>query len=306
MGLELIGLRTFSLIHRLRLADFDRTISLGRQMSMLDAAALRAARRLTLPPCELQSIAEGQYIEPLFTALGARRIVSMDASSFEGASIVHDFNQDVPNHLRGQFSAYVDLGSMEHVFSVAQSVLNVNRLLADGGRAIILTISNGFSGHGFYQFSPEFYFSAFAPPNGFDEAMVVLIDAHRPRRWYFIRNPAAAGGRMIVPNRAYAILCIARKIRTVDGVVAQQSDYAATWRRANDGDARPAKRFPRARAAIRSARRAIARLTPGLVSEQAGVLRARNSFRHNVRRFDPDTISAQELAALRTWSASLA
>ena len=56
---------------------------------------------------------------------------------------------------------------MEHVFSIAQTVLNVNCQLADGGHAIILTISNGFSGHGFYQFSPEFYFSAFAPTNGF-------------------------------------------------------------------------------------------------------------------------------------------
>ncbi len=302
MGLEIIGLRAFSFIHRLGLVDFDRTISLGRHTSFLEPAALRGARRLTLPPFDLSSIGAGQNVEPLFAALGARRIESLDASAYEGASIVHDFNNDVPQSLCGQFTAYLDLGSMEHVFSVAQTVLNVNRLLADGGHAIILTISNGFSGHGFYQFSPEFYFSAFSPTNGFDSTTVALIDAHRPRLWYFIRNPAVAGGRMLVPNRSYYILCIAQKIRTVDCVAAQQSDYLSSWQRQNGDTAKPRKRFAGARAAIRRARNAAVALVPSLLKEQMSMLPAKSSFRRNVKRFNPDVASKQELVALRAWA----
>lgn len=300
VALDILGLRALSFIHRLGRVNFERTISLGRQSLSLDPDSLRAARRLALP--QLDSIAREEFAEPLFAALGSKRFESLDASDYEGASIIHDFNQDIPEHLRAQFTAYLDLGSMEHVFSVASTVLNVNRLLAVDGQAIILTMCNGFSGHGFYQLSPEFFFSAFSPTNGFDSTMVILIDAHRPRRWYFVRNPAAAGERVHLPNRTYYILCIARKTRSVNVVTAQQSDYLALWQRPGSEGRRTARRFARVRAALRRVRPAIMKLIPNAVKEQRTVLRVRGPFRRNVKRFDPDTASAQEVQALLAWS----
>jgi hypothetical protein len=44
-----------------------------------------------------------RYAETFFEVLGAERIESLDASVYEGATVVHDLNLPVPEELRGKF-----------------------------------------------------------------------------------------------------------------------------------------------------------------------------------------------------------
>jgi hypothetical protein len=51
---------------------------------------------------------EGGFCEPLFRFLGAHRIDSIDNSSYEGASIVHDMNQPIPDRLKSSYTAVIN------------------------------------------------------------------------------------------------------------------------------------------------------------------------------------------------------
>jgi hypothetical protein len=102
---------------------------------------------------------------------------------------------------------------------------NINKVLRTNGTALLLTPANGYLGHGFYQFSPEFFYSALTPENGFSETIVVLIDRDRPENWYCVKSPTALQDRNQAPNKRYQLLCYTRKIATVDSISAQQSYY---------------------------------------------------------------------------------
>ena len=60
----------------------------------------------------------GQYSDEFLKSyLGISSLAILDYSEYEGATIVHDLNQPVPEHLHGRFDAVIDGGSFEHVFN---------------------------------------------------------------------------------------------------------------------------------------------------------------------------------------------
>jgi hypothetical protein len=228
LGIDITGLRTLFLLKRLELADFSRTVTLGRHEVFFHKGEFDYILKRSGVTIDFSDeFSSGSFQEPLLQAFGARAIESIDASDYEGATTVLDFNRPIPPLLHGRFSLYLDFGSIEHIFNIPQVVLNTNNLIGQGGTAVILTDASGSTGHGFYQFSPEFFYSAFSERNGFKNTRVFLIDANFPRYWLFVRNPAVLRARNDIPHRRrWFILCVAEKTHSVDIVTAQQSDYA--------------------------------------------------------------------------------
>lgn len=228
LGIDITGLRTLFLLKRLKLADFSRTVTLGRHEVFFHKGEFAYIRKRSGVAIEFSDeFSGGSFQEPLLQAFGARSIESIDASDYEGATTVLDFNAPIPPLLHGRFSLYLDFGSIEHIFNTPQVVLNANNLIGQGGTAVILTDASGNAGHGFYQFSPEFFYSAFSEENGFGNTRVYLIDANFPKYWRFVRSPAVLRARNDIPHRKrWVILCVTEKTRSVDVVTAQQSDYA--------------------------------------------------------------------------------
>lgn len=227
MGIDFTGLRALLFLKRTGSVNFGRVVTLGRHEIFFHEAEFEyLVKRAGVPIPYSAQFSNASFQEPLLEALGAERVESIDASDYEGASLVFDFNGPVPAAHRGRFSTYIDLGSMEHVFDARQVVLNVNHLLEEDGAALILTNANGNAGHGFFQFSPEFFYSAFSPSNGFSGTSVFLINPDNPRTWLAVEPPAALRARNEIPYyRKWYVLCLTRKDRTVDSVSAQQSDY---------------------------------------------------------------------------------
>lgn len=223
MGLDITALQLLLLARRTHGLNLGQTAILGRQRIFLSAKEIAWAKRQGL------RVEAGAYAEVLLAALGAGRIDTVDASDYEGATIVADFNQPIPKALCGVFSTYLDFGSMEHVFDIRRVVLNVNHLLEPGGAAIMLTICDGMAGHGFYQFAPEFFHSVFGAANGFEQTDVYVIEVERRDCWRKVPSPASRGYRIMTPVAPLAIACVTRKSRRVEQIVAQQSDYAALW-----------------------------------------------------------------------------
>ncbi|MDA9463536.1 class I SAM-dependent methyltransferase [Bradyrhizobium sp. CCBAU 53415] len=229
MGIDLTGLRALSFANRVYGFDFRNTVTLGRHEIHFWKQEFQAVQRNSSLAYD-QSISVGLYCEPLLRKLGAENIVSVDASAFEGASLVHDFNLPIPSDMHGKFDTFLDFGSIEHVFDVAQVVDNIVNLVRPGGHVLIATNANGFPAHGLYQYSPEFFYSLFSKRNGFEDTGVFLVRPSRPKRWHLIKPPVALNRRNQIPFEEQTVLVVfSRKVRNASDLSVQQSDYDATW-----------------------------------------------------------------------------
>jgi hypothetical protein len=186
------------------------------------------------------------YAEPLLRALGAEVADSMDASEFEGASVVHDMNQPVPEAMKGRYTLVYDGGCLEHVFNYPRALQNCMELLEVGGTLLLLTPCNNYMGHGFYQFSPELFFRALGEENGFAvEAMYMRTLFKRDAPWFLVSDPARLGKRVEATTWESMILFVrARRVREVPifARAPQQSDYSRAWNQGREARerARPA------------------------------------------------------------------
>lgn len=204
---------------RLKYGDLGNTITLGRLAVLLGP---RAARQWA-------GTDQGAWCEPLLQEkFGATSVDSIDNSAYEGATIVADFNQPIASQLEGRYDTVIDFGCSEHIFDVAQSLRNVSALCRPNGTILHYVPSNGACGHGFYQFSPELFWSWYSPSNGYTETEVFLADLCEPRYWYRVPRPVD-GQRVNVRsfNDLY-VLVATRRTHQANAAV-QQSDYAFTW-----------------------------------------------------------------------------
>lgn len=215
-------------------ADFSRTLTFGRQSYFPKPSHARraiTASGLSLDADALTALSHS-YAEPFLTALGAQSVDSMDASDYEHATIVHDLNRPVPEHLHGSYSAVFDGGTTEHVYHFSQAIDNAIRLLAPGGHFISITTGNNLPGHGFFQISPELFFRVFSAANGFKIHAVLLTDIRPGRPFYRVADPADIRGRVeYTSRRPFYVAVIAQKVVPVETlrVLPLQSDYQATW-----------------------------------------------------------------------------
>ena len=105
----------------------------------------------------------------LMKHFGFQSLESLDMSAYEGATLLHDMNKPLPTELVGRkFDFIFDGGTTEHIFNVAQVFQNIWDVLAVGGIFVSVTVNNNLSGHGLYQFSPEFFQKICSPRYGME------------------------------------------------------------------------------------------------------------------------------------------
>jgi hypothetical protein len=237
----------------------------------------------------------GEYSEPLLAAIGAEEIVSIDASSYEGATIVHDMNQPVPEDLCERFNIVIDGGTLEHVFTPPAALANMMKMVTVGGSLIIWTPANNLCGHGFYQFSPEFFFSSLSTAHGFRlkhvsvvECVFPSVSLVAPRRAFTVRSPQEVRGRVELLSKR-PLMLLAHGIKTSHlaepfACLPQQSDYVAAWESNDHRGHWTGVAAPRAREKVlgllrRTERgRGIARVMQGLDERRRHSLRNRGLF----------------------------
>jgi hypothetical protein len=285
MGFDVQGLR-FLLGAKQHGVRFDRTATIGRQELHVDVITfhrLFRAFKTGLHFDQASSIlteANG-YAEPLLRLLGGQRICSIDASAYEGASLVHDMNVPIPDHLKHSFSAVIDAGSLEHIFNFPVAIKNCMEMVEEGGHLLLMTPANNFTGHGFYQFSPELFFRLFTGTNGYEVVRAIVCEADPAAPWYEVVDPAKAGRRVELTTRRPTYLMVqARRVRLVPVLanMPQQSDYTALWKHAPDALNRSGAEVPPLH--VRAFRGIVRRLTAAYRMAEPSAVAA--------RRFRPD------------------
>lgn len=238
MALDSNGIK-FLLYAKKRGVDLGSTATIGRQFTLATPAEIKEQlERAGENPVGIETIArliEGEqgYSEGILRMLGADTVESFDASSFEGATHIHDFNLPIADSFKAKYSTVLDGGTLEHVFNYPVALQNCMELIREGGHFLAITPTNNFSGHGFYQFSPELFFRVFSDANGFEIVDMVLMEDRRGSDWHRILDPARLHRRVIFENSIPALLLIIARRTCVKSIFTsptQQSDYASAWK----------------------------------------------------------------------------
>lgn len=223
MGLDIHSAQ-FLLNQKRRGVLFGQVLTLGRQAVYMPSSRYQS---------HLKALGIDQrqpgYADDFFRGLGATSIDFMDVSNYEGANVLHDLNQPISERLSESYDCVFDGGALEHVFNFPTALKNCMEMVKPGGHLIIITTWNNYAGHGFYQFSPELFYSALSVENGYSvEQMLVVQQNH----WYSVANPNEVGSRVELINNEPTLLFLAARrneCRPIFSTWPQQSDYSAMW-----------------------------------------------------------------------------
>lgn len=222
-------------------ASYKRTLTLGRQGVTFTAGDLRRAARdcgFVISPKKVEACFKKEpmtalFADGFFAELGAEELVSVDRSSFEGATYLHDLNEPFPDSMHHSFEMVIDGGTLEHIFDYPSALRNSLQLVRNGGHFVTIAPANSMMGHGFYQISPELFFRVFSASNGFQLVKLVLFSGtERRATFYEVTDPVNAGCRVeLAGSQPMYLAVIARRVmeQRLFETQPQQSDYVASW-----------------------------------------------------------------------------
>ena len=219
--------------------DFKKTVMLGRQRLYADFNFVN--RILSKVEINVLLKTNEEFAESLFQALGAMEVDSLDLSDFEGANIQHDLNTPIPEKLKGQYSAVFDGGTLEHVFNYPMAIQNCMNMLEQGGHLISITPANNQCGHGFYQFSPELYYSMehFTRCLKVKAMFLAVFENGGIKEWFEVMDPMKAKSRVaVVNNRPTYMMVVIEKTDefSMGTTYPYQTDYNEAWSSFEDSE----------------------------------------------------------------------
>ena len=233
MGLDINAVQ-FLIAARKAGVEFGDVVTLGRQDLNVYPTKMKALLESHGFSGELfaPSAPDTGFAEPVFKALGAKNVYALDFSDFEGAEFVHDLNQALPEKLTKRFDVVYDGGTLEHVFNFPQALKNCMEMVRPGGQFITHTPGNNWWGHGFYQLSPELFYRALSPENGFAVERMVAHLVGPYGRWFEVSDPDKLHARVeAITFGPVQLLVRARRTQLVPvfAKTPQQSDYSQRW-----------------------------------------------------------------------------
>lgn len=197
-------------------------LTLGRTALLFSTKDLLNINRVNQPAFKEKFCEKLLNIE-----FNAKSVVSADYSKFEGANFIMDMNKSI--YSKKKYDTIIDFGTSEHIFNVTQCFKNISYLCKKGGQILHILPTNNYCGHGFWQFSPEIFFSLYNKKNGFLETEVFLIDYSDKNSWWKILKQNY-GERLELTSKIPLSLAVrtVKKFKTPRWVV-QQSDYQYAW-----------------------------------------------------------------------------
>lgn len=102
----------------------------------------------------------------------------IDLSDYEGANIIFDLNNTVPEDLQSRFDFIYSGGCLDNIFNPVSLLTNISKMLKPGGRVVHYESFSGVMGT-YLLFSPEWFFSYYAI-NNFSDCKVYVCHQTRP------------------------------------------------------------------------------------------------------------------------------
>jgi len=102
--------------------------------------------------------------DALYRSFCSANYQCLDISDYEGANIIHDMNNPIPERYHQSFDFIYNGSCMDNLFDPVSFIKNTSRMLKPGGRILHLEAMANVTG-AFLQFSPEWFFSYYAINN---------------------------------------------------------------------------------------------------------------------------------------------
>jgi hypothetical protein len=205
--------------------SFKRTATIGRQWMFYWPQ---------WPNSEAYNGPEHKFVENIIRRdFGAEVVDSFDASNYEQCTHVADLSKPLTVAYE-PYDTVVDSGCLEHIFNMPQALWNVSQLVKPGGQIMHILPTDNNSGHGFWQFSPELFFSLYSERNGYKDTRVFIADYgfNNIDSWWECARPRE-GRRVEWSSRltANSVYALVRTVRgdTVSHDHVFQSDYEREW-----------------------------------------------------------------------------
>lgn len=94
----------------------------------------------------------------------------LDVSDYEGATIIHNMNNDIPEQYHNTYDFIYNGSCMDNLFDPVTFIKNTSKMLKPGGRVVHLECACAVAG-AYLSYSPEWFFSFYAI-NGFLDCKV--------------------------------------------------------------------------------------------------------------------------------------
>jgi hypothetical protein len=230
VGIDVHSLNFLRFCKRKKL--LGNTLTLGRQrLNISNNVISKILNVKTEYSLDVFRLAEAKFCEKLLVDhFGSIKVDSIDNSNYENATYVYDMNVAIPENLHMTYDSVIDCGTLEHVYNIPQAFKNCSSLLKPGGQIIHISPANNYCGHGFWQFSPELFFSLYSEENGYKDTEVFLADMNVNNKWFQVSKPAK-GNRVNITSTSELYVMV----RSVLGNEkfnhnhVQQSDYVHKW-----------------------------------------------------------------------------
>lgn len=213
--------------------NFDHMVTIGRQgCHKITGKEIkkRFPKEKQAEIIEYLTAEKTMYAEKIFQCFGAKKVDSIDYSDYEQATIIHDMNLPIGENMKNKFSCVWDGGTLEHVFNFPTAIRNCMDMVQKDGHLILETPANNFFGHGFYQFSPELFFSLLDKQNGFMDTKIFIQGENK--HWHEVVSPQIIKRRvdLCCTQKAASMVVISKKINDIPNILSVfQSDYVNIW-----------------------------------------------------------------------------
>ncbi|QVL57842.1 MAG: class I SAM-dependent methyltransferase [Simkaniaceae bacterium] len=177
------------------------------------------------------------YVDDItfFKGVGFDEVDSLDYSSYEGCSLVHDLNEPVPEEYYEKYDAIFDGGTLEHVFHFPNCLANIHKMLKPNGVIIHSSPSHNHVDHGFYMFSPTVFYDYYKS-NNYNILKSNIFEYHRTHEsnpWIIYNYEPGTIDHLSYGgwgNKLLGIWFVAEKMaESTSGIIPQQSFYTRTW-----------------------------------------------------------------------------
>ena len=202
--------------------NFGKVLTVGRQEIILESHEKK------LFGIDDSQFNDQKYIDKiLLKQFSSLSVDSVDFSDFEKATIIADLNK--PMEKKNLFDTIIDFGTSEHVFNIAQCLQNIANLCKKDGIILHSLPANNNCGHGFWQFSPELFFSLYNKENGFSDTEIFLFNSiNKYNIWKIKKQPM--GNRLELSSDIPLFLLVkTKKIKEITSQNVNQSDYQFLW-----------------------------------------------------------------------------
>tara|TARA_B100000989_G_scaffold66173_1_gene46017 strand:- start:10807 stop:11637 length:831 start_codon:yes stop_codon:yes gene_type:complete len=180
MGVNLHSLNFLLLNSKRR--EFGKTLTLGKLKIYVDEFNIKKI-------LNDKNYKKQKYIdEVLINYFGSTQVDVLDINDYEGANIIHDLNIKIPEKLEDKYDTILDFGTLEHIFDVKTAIENISLMSKKNGMILHVSPTNNFCGHGFYQFSPEFFNTVYSLNKSYKNTEIFLSNTYDSKNWYKLKE----------------------------------------------------------------------------------------------------------------------